>query len=123
MISVLSGITRKGVWQVPERIDNLNLLGATELDMRQATFTARETRIRAICLLGGLEVTVPPEVHVIDNGFALLGGREMAPDTEESMGPHAPILRITGISLLGAVTVRRKRRKGENGSNDKQAGA
>jgi len=112
LISVLSGISRKGAWQVPERIDAINVLGGTDLDLRQATLTSRETHIRAICLLGGVDITVPPEMHVIDTGFALLGGREIPPDSQESAGPDAPVLRVSGISVLGGVSVRRKRRKG-----------
>jgi hypothetical protein len=112
LISVLSGISRKGAWQVPERIDSINVLGGTDLDFRQATLTSRETHIRAICLLGGVDITVPPEMHVIDTGFALLGGREIPPDSEESASPDAPVLRVSGISVLGGVSVRRKRRKG-----------
>jgi DUF1707 SHOCT-like domain len=113
MIAIISGITRKGVWRAAARIEAVNVLGSTDLDFREAILPGREVRIRAICVLGGIVITVPPEMHVIDNGIALLGGREIPPDTEDSASPDAPVLRITGISILGGMTVRRKRRKND----------
>lgn len=113
MISVFSGTRRKGVWQVPAEIRVVSVFGGTELDLRDALLSSREVRIRAYCILGGTEITVPPEMHVIDDGIAILGGREIPPDSEESARQDAPVLRLTGVSLLGGLMVRRKRRKGD----------
>ncbi len=118
MIAVFSGISRKGVWQVPPAIESINVFGSTELDLREAVLPAREVRIRAFCILGSMEITVPPEMHVVDNGIALLGAREIPPDTEESASPDAPVLRLSGISLLGGMTARRKRRKGDKAAKN-----
>jgi hypothetical protein len=114
MISVFSGISRKGVWQVPQQVDAVSVFGETDLDLREAVLPPGEIRIRAISVLGGVDVVVPPEMHVIDDGWALLGGREIPPDTEESLKPEAPVLRVTGVSILGGMTVKRKRRKTGN---------
>ena len=92
----------------------MNVFGGTELDLREAVLSAREIRIRAICILGGMEITVPPEMRVIDNGIAIMGGREIPPESEESTSPDAPVLRLSGISILGGMTVRRKRRRGDD---------
>ncbi len=118
MIAVFSGISRRGVWQVPSEFQSINVFGSTELDLRDAVLPGREVRIRAFCILGSIEITVPPEMHVVDNGIALLGAREIPPDTEESASPDAPVLRLSGISLLGAMTARRKRRKGEKAAKN-----
>jgi hypothetical protein len=120
MIAILSGISRKGAWRSPARIETVNVLGGTDLDFREAILPGREVSIRAICLLGGVEITVPPEMHVIDHGIALLGGREIPPDTEDSASPDAPVLRITGVSILGGMTVRRKRRKNDKSGKNLQ---
>jgi hypothetical protein len=111
MISVFSAVTRKGVWQVPQQIEAVSVFGETDLDLREAVLPPGEIRIRAISVLGGIDIVVPPEMHVIDDGWALLGGREIPPDTQESLGPDAPVLRVTGLSILGGMTVKRKRRK------------
>ncbi len=118
LVAVFGGVSRKGVWQVPAEIDAVNVFGGTELDLREAVLTSRETRIRAVCILGGMEIVVPPEMHVVDSGIAVMGGREIPPDTEESAGPDAPVLRLSGISLLGGVSVKRKRRKGDKAAKN-----
>jgi Domain of unknown function (DUF1707)/Cell wall-active antibiotics response 4TMS YvqF len=113
MVCVFSGASRKGSWRVPAALETINVFGGTELDLREAVLPAREISIRAICVFGGVDITVPPEMHVIDTGWALLGGREIPPDTDESAEPDAPVLRISGLSVLGGMSVRRKRRKGD----------
>jgi hypothetical protein len=40
----------------------------------------------------------------------VFGGREMPPDSDESTAAGAPVLRITGVSIFGLVTVRREQR-------------
>jgi hypothetical protein len=49
-------------------------------------------------------------MHVIDEGWALFGGREMPPDSDESAAQGAPVLRVTGVSIFGMITVRREQR-------------
>jgi hypothetical protein len=123
MVSIFSGTSRKGIWQSPAEIDAVNVFGGTDLDFREAVLPGSEVRIRAICILGGMDITVPPEMHVIDDGWAILGGREIPPDSAESVSPGAPVLRITGISILGGISVRRKRRRGdETGKGQRRLG-
>lgn len=113
VVNVFSGTTRKGAWRVPRAMQTIDIFGGTELDLREAVLPGKEISIRAICVLGGVDITIPPEMHVIDSGWALLGGREIAPDTDESADPDAPVLRISGVTILGGISVRRKRRKSE----------
>lgn len=118
LISVFSTASRKGIWRVPREIRAVSVFGDVSLDLRDAVLAGPEIRIRAHSILGMVEITVPPEMRVIDNGLALLGGREIPPDGPESAGADAPVLRVTGVSLLGMVTVRRKRREGKNYQKD-----
>jgi hypothetical protein len=111
IVAILSGASRKGSWTVPPAINVVTVLGGVELDFREATLPAGEITLSAVCILGGMEITVPPEMHVIDNGVAILGGREVSADSDESVRPGAPVLRINGFCLLGGVEVKRKARK------------
>jgi Domain of unknown function (DUF1707)/Cell wall-active antibiotics response 4TMS YvqF len=115
IVAILSGATRKGSWTAPSAMNVVALLGGVELDFREATLPAGEITISAACILGGLEITVPPEMQVIDNGIAILGGREIAAASDESVRPGAPVLRITGFCFLGGVEVKRKARKAQRG--------
>ncbi len=111
MVAVFSNVSRRGLWRVPAAIAAVSVFGHTELDLRDAVLPGKEVRIRATCVLGDVRITVPPEMHVIDNGWALMGGREFPPDSPESASHDAPVLRVTGVSILGLATVRRERRQ------------
>jgi hypothetical protein len=113
MIAILGGSVRKGVWHPEAAIQIVTVLGGAELDFREAVLPAgNEVVIHATTVLGGMEIVVPPEMRVIDNGIAILGGREVAGESAESMAAGAPVLRIEGTCVLGGMEVKRKPRKG-----------
>lgn len=111
IVAIFSGASRKGAWHPEPVIDVLTVFGGAELDFREAVLPGKEVTLRATSILGGVEVTVPPEMHVIDNGIAILGGREIKGGAE-SVGPDSPVLRIEGICVLGGIEVKRKPRRG-----------
>ena len=115
IMAILSGATRKGVWHVEPVMDIVTVLGGVELDFREAVLPGQEVNLTVTCVLGGVEITVPPEMRVIDSGSAVLGGREIAGDSDESRRPDAPVLRISGTCVLGGLEVKRKRRKDGKG--------
>lgn len=110
LMSVFSTISRTGAWDVPPEMRSVTVFADTALDLRQARLSADEVSIEAVAVFGNATITVPPEMHVIDEGYAIFGGREMPPDSEQSARPGAPVLRVTGGSIFGLVTVRRQNR-------------
>jgi hypothetical protein len=111
IIAIFGGASRKGVWHADPVINVLTVFGGAELDFRDAIMPGKEVVLRATTVLGGVEVTVPPEMRVVDNGIAILGGREVAGNADESASPDAPVLRIEGACVLGGLEVKRKPRK------------
>jgi Domain of unknown function (DUF1707)/Cell wall-active antibiotics response 4TMS YvqF len=111
LIAILSGATRKGAWYASPAIDAFTLMGGVELDFREAVLPGREITVRAVCIMGGVLITVPPEMHVVSSVVAIMGGTEVADDTAESLRPGAPVLRISGACIMGGVEVKRKARK------------
>jgi hypothetical protein len=111
IISVLSGATRKGVWHPEPVMEVVTVLGGADLDFREAVLPTREVTLKVVTVLGGVSVVVPPEMRVIDSGVAVLGGREIAGDSGDSLQPDAPVLHISGVSVLGGLDVKRKARK------------
>ena len=111
MIAIFSGVSRKGVWH-PEPVTRvLAVFGGAELDYRDAVLPGPEIVLDATAVLGGVEIIVPPEMRVVDNGTAILGGRDITGDAAEAVGPDSPLLRIEGICVLGGIEVKRKARK------------
>jgi hypothetical protein len=111
IVAILGGASRKGAWHPEPVITVVTFLGGAELDFREAIMPGREVVLRATSVLGGIEVTVPPEMRVVDNGVAILGGREIAGNAGEAASPDAPVLRIEGTCVLGGIEVKRKARR------------
>jgi hypothetical protein len=111
IVAILGGASRKGAWHADPVINVLTLLGGAHLDFREAILPGNEVVLRAVSVLGGVEVIIPPEMRVIDNGIAILGGRDIAGRSAESADPGAPVLRIEGTCVLGGMEVKRRGRK------------
>ncbi|MFD7612231.1 DUF1707 domain-containing protein [Streptomyces sp. NPDC059828] len=108
------GFGRKGTWTIGRLFTAVVVQAGGEIDLREASFEDRETVIRCIAIMGGVEITVPPDLHVDVHGFGLMGGfaenhRSVAPE----IAPDAPRVTITGFALLGGVGVERKLRKAD----------
>jgi hypothetical protein len=111
LVAVFGGISRKGSWH-PEPVTRiLAVFGGADLDLREAILPGREITIDAVAVFGGVSITVPPEMRVIDSGSAVMGGRDISGNTAESAQPDATVLRITGTCVFGGVEVKRKPRR------------
>jgi len=111
LVAVFGGVSRKGRWHPEPLTRILAVFGGAELDLREAELPGREITIDAVAVFGGVSITVPPEMRVIDSGSAVMGGREISGDAAESDRPDAPVLRITGTCVFGGVEVKRKPRR------------
>jgi hypothetical protein len=114
IIAVFGGASRKGAWRVQPNTTVVTVFGGADLDLRDAVLPGREITIRAVSVFGGMSITVPPEMRVVDSGVAVFGGRDVAGDTPESGGLDAPVLRLHGACVFGAVFVGHKQRKTED---------
>ncbi|WP_156754038.1 DUF1707 SHOCT-like domain-containing protein [Actinokineospora pegani] len=113
--AVMSGAERSGVWTVPPTFNAVAVMGGVELDLTQARFEEEETVIQAFALMGGVEITVPPDITVYVTGSGLMGGFEGRKVSNQIGPPGAPVVRITGFAIMGGVEVRppkkRKRKR------------
>jgi len=111
LVAILSGFSRKGAWH-PEPVMNvLTILGGAELDFRDAVLPSKEIVLRITAVLGGLGIIVPPEMRVVDNTAAILGGSDVSGDIADPLDPDAPVLRLEGVFILGGMGVERKQRE------------
>ena len=110
LVSILGARSRKGVWHMPRELTAVAVLGAVELDFRDAQFDATEVYLNAHSCFGAVEVTVPEWVRVEEEGHAILGAREVR-GPRATVGPHdgpKVTLHIRGVSILGALEVKVK---------------
>lgn len=104
LVTVMSGTERAGPWTVPSELCVWNLMGGTDLDFCDATFSARVTRVKMLCVMGGVDIKVPEGVNVTVKAFCFLGG--VGNRARGRHDPDAPTLIIEGLVLLGGVDVK-----------------
>lgn len=110
--SLLGVSQKRGQWLSARTHASLALLGATTLDLRRARLSSHETTVWAFGVLGAVELLVPEDVIVHGDGIGVLGAFEVTRDGQVSVNQQdlpadAPVIRVRGLGLLGAVTVRR----------------
>lgn len=121
--AVLSSVGRKGMWRVPDQHTALAVMGEVTIDLREAVFTTREMVITANAVMGSVDVVVNAGTHVIVEGIGIMGTFEQARDrVPPAQDAGAPIVRVKGVAVMGAVTVTRKRMPGESGKIKKMLG-
>lgn len=111
IIAIFSGAVRKGRWDAKPRMNVLTVFGGASLDFREAQLPQQEITVNCTSVFGGVDIVVPPEMRVIDSGIALFGGRDTGSGSAESAGPHAPVLRLTGFTFFGGLSLKHKQRK------------
>jgi hypothetical protein len=109
LLALMSGLERRGRWNVPKKLTTFTLWGSGVLDLRYADFTATEVEIHAYSVMGVQTILLPPEVNVEIKGRGVMGGFEhdvLGPGT-----PGAPTVKIGGFALWGGVGIKRKARR------------
>ncbi|MFJ8859483.1 DUF1707 domain-containing protein [Streptomyces sp. NPDC102451] len=109
------GFNRKGRWTVGPKFTAFAMWGGGEIDLREANFAERDVVIRCFTIMGGMQVTVPPDLNVQVSGLGIMGGfgEHSKLDDEPEPAPDAPRVKVTGFALMGGVGVERKRSKAE----------
>jgi class 3 adenylate cyclase len=107
-VAILSGSSRKGRWRPKPHTKALAILGGVDLDLRRAEIEGSEVVIRAIAIMGGVNVVVPEGVAVHLEGFALMGGKDIRV-SDVPILPGSPVIRVKALAIMGGVSVRTKR--------------
>ncbi|HYW06539.1 MAG TPA: DUF1707 domain-containing protein, partial [Longimicrobium sp.] len=69
LVAVMGGAVRRGAWSPPASLNVLAVMGGAELDFRDARMGPL-TEVTIFAMMGGVEIVVPPGVHVEVNGIA-----------------------------------------------------
>ncbi|GLY82697.1 hypothetical protein Airi02_006280 [Actinoallomurus iriomotensis] len=106
IVAIFSGADRRGRWLIEPQTNVVAVCGGVELDLRQAVLSQREVTINIVNVMGGVQITVPPGVRVVNSIAAVLGGTSLP--SEDTVDAAAPVVRLTGFNLLGGVDVKRR---------------
>ncbi|HSR85035.1 MAG TPA: DUF1707 domain-containing protein [Streptosporangiaceae bacterium] len=111
LVAILSGFGRKGAWHPEPVMSIVTILGGAELDFRDAVLPGKEIVLRLTTILGGLGIIVPPDMRVVDNTAAILGGSDVGGKVADESDADSPVLRVEGVCILGGVGIERRERK------------
>lgn len=106
LLAIMGRAKRKENWTLPRRLPVLTMLGGAVLDFRDATFATPEIHVWLCSFLGGVQIIVPPGVHVESNGIAILG--RFGGGAGRPTDPNAPTIRVHGLVMLGAVSIKER---------------
>jgi len=114
-VAILGGVERRGAWVVPEHFSVFCLMGGAELDLREATFSAREVTITVNTFMGGANIIVNPSTQVVVHGTGIMGGYS-APRSDEDLRLTAdsPTVHVKGVAIMGGVSVERRPMPGDD---------
>jgi len=101
---IVGGGSRSGGW-VPARTNiAIGVMGGVSLDFRESPLPPGVTEVQCYTFMGGIDIVVPPGVHVECNGVGFMGGFDYTQE-EAPTDPDAPVLRISGFAVWGGVGV------------------
>jgi hypothetical protein len=103
VLTILSSIQRKGTWRVPKKLRVVTVMGAVDLDFREAELGPGITDVKVTSVMGGIAIIVPPDLQLECEGVSILGHFEGMDRSAGERDPDAPLLRITGVAIMGAV--------------------
>jgi hypothetical protein len=105
-LAVMGGTNWRGRLRLPEHSTIVAIMGGANIDLRRAHIEAPEVTITAWAIMGGVNVTLPPNVEADVSGFSLMGGRN---DHTRTPAHPAAVVRIRAYSLMGGFNVRSAR--------------
>lgn len=105
LLVIMSGTQRQGSWRVPKKLRVIAVMGGVDLDFRDAVFGPGVTEVHVTSLMGGIAIIVPPHLQVACEGASIMGMFEGLDQGTRERDPEAPLLRISGSAIMGALEI------------------
>jgi cell wall-active antibiotic response 4TMS protein YvqF len=105
-VAFLSHMRRDADWILPRLFRVFAFWGNAEIDLTQALLAPGTSEIEIRCIMGSVEIIVPPDVRVESEVDAVLGSAEVQRQIASTTSPDAPTVRITGSAFMGSIEIR-----------------
>ena len=102
--AILSGATRRVASPDFQGGDATAVMGGCEIDLRQSNIVSCTAVFDVFALMGGIDIFVPGDWTVRNEGFAFLGAIE--DNRKETAGNPSKVLVIRGAALMGGVEIK-----------------
>ena len=106
LVSLMSGRDRKGRWLVGRRLNVVNVMGGSELDLNDAELAGDYVEMTVFSLMGGASIRVPDGLNVEVSDIGFMGGNSVEIG-DERPDPGGPTLHLKLISIMGGSDVQR----------------
>jgi hypothetical protein len=120
MLSIMGESKRLGRWTVPQRLDVLAIMSDMRLDLTQAVLPPGIVDIDVRVVWAALRVIVPPGMRVVNQMHSIMASVHSSTDDLSSVAGvgGGPIIRLTGLALMGEVKIVVRRREDPYGLDD-----
>jgi len=105
-VAVLSNTRRDADWVLPRLFRIFTFWGNVEIDLTQALLASGTSVIDIRCIMGNVQIAVPPDIRVESDVDAVLGSAEVQREIATTASPEAPTVRITGTTYLGSIEIK-----------------
>jgi hypothetical protein len=103
-VAVWAGVDRKNTSQSFRGGDFTAWMGGGDIDLRSARTAPEGAAIEVFVLMGGVDIRVPEDWHVVNEIFAFMGGVE---DSRKSIPPAGSnVLYLKGAVVMGGVEIK-----------------
>jgi hypothetical protein len=106
-VAAFTHVRRNGEWILPKMFRAVAFMGQVTLDLTSVSLAPGTSEITVLAVLGGVNIIVPHSLRVEFDGDAVAGECTLKRPAElGTPSPDAPLLRIGGTALFGALKVR-----------------
>jgi predicted membrane protein len=102
--AIMSGATRRVASPDFQGGDATAVMGGCEIDLRQSNIVTGPATFDVFVLMGGVDLFVPGDWTVRNEGVALLGAIE--DNRKETAGNPAKVLIVRGAALMGGIEIK-----------------
>jgi len=106
IVNIFSGNDRNGEWVVAKETRIFSLFGGSDIDLSEANFIHKTSRIRIFSVFSGIDIYTPEEINIVSKAFCIFGGIDnKAPSTPNK---NVPTLMIEGLVLFSGIDIKIK---------------
>jgi hypothetical protein len=105
-VAVFSHTRRDADWILPRLFRIFAFCGHAEIDLTRALVGPGTSEIEIRCIMGHVDVIVPPDLRVESEVDAVIGNAQLRRRVSSTTSPDAPAVRITGSAFMGAIDIR-----------------
>ncbi len=104
-VAVFGETKRAGQWVPARRNTVAAVMGSATIDLREARLGPGTTTFTAVAVMGGIEILVPPGLHVQCGGSAVFGSFERRDSSPAPAAADDTMVRVDGFSVFGSVEI------------------